>query len=73
MIPVDKAVMLAKLAVDIVAGNKKDAVAVAVELVGAAVDMVPVDELKPYLTERHRAFVEATVDAAEELKLAGGP
>ncbi len=41
------------------------------ELLGLAVDMVPVDQLKAFLTERDRVWADLAADVAEEVKLDG--
>ena len=40
-------------------------------LLGLAVDMIPVDELKAFLLERDRIFADLAADVAEEIKLDG--
>lgn len=39
------------------------------QLLGIAVDMVPVDQLKEFLTERDRIWADLAADVAEEIKL----
>jgi len=41
------------------------------QLLGLAIDMIPVDQLKEFLTERDRVFADLTVDVAEQMKLEG--
>lgn len=42
------------------------------ELLGLAVDMIPVDELKEFLTDRDRIWADLAADVAEQIKLEGG-
>ena len=39
------------------------------KLLGIAVDMVPVDQLKHFLTERDRIWADLAADVAEQIKL----
>jgi hypothetical protein len=39
------------------------------QLLGLAVDMIPVDELKQFLTERDRIWADLAADVAEQIKL----
>lgn len=41
------------------------------QLLGIAVDMVPVDQLKAFLTERDRIWADLAADVAEQIKLEG--
>lgn len=63
--------LLVRLGADIVAGDRKDAIATARQLMALAVEMVPVDELKEFLTDRDRIFAELATDVAEQIKLDG--
>ncbi len=42
------------------------------QLLGLAVDMVPVDQLKQFLTDRDRVWADLAADVAEEIRLDGG-
>jgi hypothetical protein len=71
--PIDpaKSRLLLRLGVDVALGDRQDAAAVARELLALAVDLVPVDELKEFLTDRDRVFADLETDVAEEIKLSG--
>ncbi len=71
MIAPAQVVLLTRLVADVLAGDRTDAVAVARQLMAIAVDMIPVDQLKEFLTERDRNFADLATDVAEELKLEG--
>ena len=60
---------VARIGFDLATGNRTDAGAAARELLNMAVDLIPVDELKDFLTERDRIFADRTVDVLEEIKL----
>ncbi len=40
-------------------------------LLGLAVDLIPVEDLKEFLTEHDRIFADLSVDVAEQIKLDG--
>jgi hypothetical protein len=61
--------LLVELVADIESGRVTDAFAVSRKLAALAVDLLPVDTLKPYLTERDRNWADAAVDIAEALKV----
>ena len=42
------------------------------QLAGLAIDMIPVGELKAFLTERDRIWADLAADVAEQIKLEGG-
>lgn len=71
MINPEKAILLLRLAVDVVAGDRKDAAEVAREMMGLAVDMIPVEDLKPFLTDINRKFTDLEADVLEQIKLSG--
>lgn len=71
MIDPEKAILLLRLAVDVVAGDRKDAAEVAREMMGLAVDMIPVDQLKDFLTDREKKFTDLEADVLEQIKLSG--
>ncbi len=52
-----------------VANGSIDPVDGAKRLTGLAVDMIPVDQLKAFLTERDRTWADLAADVAEEIKL----
>ena len=62
---------IARLGLALALGDRSDAVEAARELTGLAIDMIPVNELKPFLTERDRIWADLAADVAEEIKLAG--
>jgi hypothetical protein len=62
-------ILLIRLGADIVAGDVTDGLAAARALVGAALDFVPVEDLRQYLTEADRARADLAVDMVEEAKL----
>jgi hypothetical protein len=39
------------------------------QLLGLAIDMIPVDHLKEYLTDRDRAWADLAADIAEAIKV----
>lgn len=71
MIDATKGLLLLRLAVDVIAGDRKDAVDVARQLMAIAVSIIPVDELKEFLSEQDRTFADLATDVAEQLKLEG--
>ena len=71
MIEPAKALRIARLALDIATGDRQDAVNVVRELMILAADMIPVDELKEFLTDRDRIFADLSADVAEQIKLDG--
>lgn len=40
-------------------------------IMGVLADLIPVDELKEFLTDRDRIFADLTADVAEQIKLDG--
>lgn len=64
-------ILLIRLGADIVAGDVKDGIETARKLMGVAVDMIPVDELKEFLSNQDRIFADLSVDVAEQIKLEG--
>jgi len=70
-VPIGKIILLVRLVADVLAGDKKDALAVAKELAMLAIEMVPVDELKAFLSDRDRIFADLSADLTEEAKLQG--
>lgn len=71
MIDVSKAGKILRLAVAIALGDRQDAARVALELTWLAVDLVPVKDLKEFLTDRDRLWADFAADIAEEAKLSG--
>jgi len=71
MIEPAKALRIARLALDIATGDRQDAVNVVRELMILAADMIPVDELKEFLTDRDRIFADLSADVVEQIKLDG--
>ncbi len=41
-------------------------------LLALAVDLIPVEDLREFLTEHDRIFADLSVDVAEQIKLEGG-
>jgi hypothetical protein len=64
-------VELAQLGADIAEGRITDAVTVAKRLLGLATDVIPVDALKDFLTDRDRRFADLAADVAEDIKTGG--
>ena len=64
-----QAILLLRLAVDIIDEDKEDAVAVAKELMSIAVGMIPVDQLKQFLSDVDRRATDVEMDVAEAVKL----
>jgi hypothetical protein len=62
-------ILLVRLGADIIAGDVTDGLAAARSLVGVALDLVPVEELRQYLTEGDRARADLAADMIEEAKL----
>ncbi len=62
---------VSRIGIDLATGDRKDAGVAAKELLGMAVDMIPVDEMKDFLTERDRIFADLATDVAEQIKLEG--
>ena len=66
--PKDKALEAAFVALGVI-GGATTPVDAAKQLLGIAVDMVPVGELKAFLTERDRIWADLAADVAEDMKL----
>jgi len=64
-----KAILLLRLAVDVIAGDRKDGAEVAREMMALAVDLIPVEDLKQFLTDRERKFTDLEADVLEQVKL----
>jgi hypothetical protein len=64
-------ITVARIGFDLATGNRSDASAAAKELMGMAVDLVPVEDLKDFLTEHDRVFADLTADVLEQIKLEG--
>lgn len=69
MIDPQKAILLLRLAVDVIAGDRKDGAEVAREMMALAVDLIPVEDLKQFLTDRERKFTDLEADVLEQVKL----
>jgi hypothetical protein len=65
------AAKIARVAFDLATGDRGDAMAAIKEIAGLAIDAIPVDEYKEFLTARDKEFGELATDIAEAVKLAG--
>jgi len=66
--PKDAAFKAIHVALGVAAGDTKPSDG-AKELMEIIISMVPVDELKDFLTARDKAWADAAADVAEEIKL----
>lgn len=62
---------IARIALDVALGDRDDATEAAKDILGMLTDMIPVDELKPFLSEQSRRFIDLENDVIEQLKLMG--
>jgi hypothetical protein len=60
---------LARIGFDLATGDREDAGTAAREIMALTVSMIPVDDLKGFLTETDRIFAELAADCAEQLKV----
>ncbi len=67
---VESGINAALVALGVASGSIKP-VDGAKQLLGLAVDMIPVSELREFLTERDRIMADLAADVAEQIKLAG--
>ncbi len=63
------AAKVARIAFDVATGDRTDAGKAARELLYLAIDMIPVAELRDFLSERDRIFADLEADVLEQLKL----
>lgn len=62
---------LVQLGTDIAKGDVVDTVAVAKRLFSLATSIISPEDLKSFLSEQDRTFVDLSVDVAEQVKLDG--
>lgn len=72
-ISMDQALQLLDLSRDILAGRRPDPGDVARALVGLALDLAPVEELAPFLTEAAETRARLVADSLERTKFGGAP
>ena len=61
--------LLIQLGTELATGKVTDALATAKKIMTIAIDLIPVEELRPHLTDRDRAWVDLSVDIAEAIKV----
>jgi hypothetical protein len=60
---------IARLALDLALGDRSDAIAACKEIFFLLTDLIPVDQLREFLTDRDRTFTDLEVDIEESMKL----
>lgn len=60
---------LTELGIDIIEGRITDAVSAGHQLTAILLTMIPVDQLKAFLTPEDKVFADLSVDIAEQIKL----
>lgn len=63
------AIKVARIGFALATGDRSDAAQAAKELMYIIVDMVPVDDLKEFLSDSARVYIDLENDVAEQIKL----
>ncbi len=66
---VEAGLLLIQLGTELATGKVTDALATAKKIMAIAIDLLPVEDLKPYLTDRDRVWADLAVDIAEAIKV----
>ncbi len=66
---VESGLLLIQLGMELATGRVADALGTAKKIMAIAIDLIPAEDLRPFLTDRDRKWADLAVDIAEAIKV----